>query len=735
MISSRHLAAVVAVSVALLSGCHANSSSPVSAPTNLSPTAVADVASVMVNTVNNPIDPLANDSDPNGDTLLIQAAVVTSTLPPGQPGTVTVQSGGGWLRFTPPPGFVGVQLLQYTVSDGHGGSAVGTVTVTVLPLALPPFAVPDLYTVATDGGAATLDVLANDIDGAGGGLTIVSATLVATAPPGSAGSVAVVGNALSYTPPPGFIGAESLEYTISDANGATATTTVLVSVLPVTAPPIAAPDVYTITPDSGPTTLDVLANDIDLTGTGLNLTSVSALATVPPGSPGSFAIQNDRVVYTPATGFVGVETAQYTVTTGAGESAIGSIAILVAPVIAGAPPFAIADAALVSTNSAAADIAVLANDIDTSATGLTVTAVERVAAVPPTAADTVSTDGTVVSYTPATGYAGVVTLQYTITDGNGGTSTAPLVITVSALSLPPIAVADLVTVNQDSAPINIAALGNDIDVSGTGLTITSVDAITTLPPGQTGTFVVAVDGQSIVYQPLAGFTGVETLSYTITDGNGVNSTGVITIAVQPAAAALPPLAMPDIVTVSQDSTPTLIDVLANDISPTGATLTLTGASQSLSLPDATHTVAVSGDQVSFTPASGFAGAVTLSYDISDGTNTATGTVLITVQPSALTPAPVALPDIGLATSGVAPTPVSFDVLANDVDPAGGGLTLTAASITLDLPPGAGSVSIVGNQIAYTPASLYVGSVTISYTAEDTLGRTTTGTLIVTVTTL
>ena len=110
-------------------------------------------------------------------------------------------------------------------------------------------------------------------------------------------------------------------------------------------------------------------------------------------------------------------------------------------------------------------------------------------------------------------------------------------------------------------------------------------------------------------------------------------------------------------------------------------------------------------------------------------------MLITVQPSALTPAPVALPDVGLATSGVAPTPVNFDVLANDVDPAGGGLTLTGASITVELPPGAGSVAIVGNQVVYTPASLYVGSVTVSYSADDTLGRTTSGTLIITVTTL
>ncbi|MFA5940057.1 MAG: Ig-like domain-containing protein [Sinimarinibacterium sp.] len=736
MTRSRFVPAIALGLTTLLSACLADRSGSDDVVTdNLPPVALIDIASVMVDSTNNPIDVLANDTDPNGDTLIIESAVVTSTVPFGEPGTLEIQPGGGLLRFTPPAGFIGLQALQYTVSDGHGGSAIAAVTVTVLPLALPPVAVPDVYTVATDSAATTLDVLANDIDGAGGGLTIDSASLIATVPPGSPGTVEIVDDTLSYTPPAGFIGAESLQYTMIDANGATATTTVLVTVLPVTAPPIAAPDVFTVAPDSVALELDVLANDIDLTGTGLTLTAVAALATVPPGSAGTFTIENDRVIYTPASGFVGVETAQYTVTSGGGQNAIGSIAILVAPVISGIPPFAIADAALVSTNSTGTAISVLTNDIDASGTGLTVTAVERLAAVPPTAADTLDTDGTVVNYAPAAGYAGVVTLTYTIADGNGQTSTAPIVITVSGAALPPIAVADIVTVQQDSAPINIAALTNDIDLSSTGLDITSVAGITTLPPGQTGSFTVAADGQSIIYQPLPGFVGVETLSYGVADGNGGASTGVITIAVQSEVLAVPPLALPDLATVTQDSGATLIAVLSNDISPTGAALTVTEVSQLLSLPDAAHTVALSGNQVSFTPAAGFAGVVTLQYTVSDGTNTATGTVAITVTPGALVPAPVALPDIGLATSGIAPAPVAYTVLANDIDPAGGGLTLTAASITLALPPGAGSVGIVGNQVVYTPTALYTGSVTVTYTAQDSLSRTTTGVLVITVTAL
>jgi hypothetical protein len=77
--------------------------------------------------------------------------------------------------------------------------------------------------------------------------------------------------------------------------------------------------------------------------------------------------------------------------------------------------------------------------------------------------------------------------------------------------------------------------------------------------------------------------------------------------------------------------------------------------------------------------------------------------------------------------------VSINVLANDVDPAGGGLTLTAASIASEVPAGAGSVAIVGNQVRYTPTLLYTGAVLVSYTASDANGNTTNGQLSIVVT--
>ena len=62
------------------------------------------------------------------------------------------------------------------------------------------------------------------------------------------------------------------------------------------------------------------------------------------------------------------------------------------------------------------------------------------------------------------------------------------------------------------------------------------------------------------------------------------------------------LALPDLATVLQDSSATTIDVLANDVDPAAGGLTLSAASTLLSLPVATHTIAIVGNQLQFTPA-------------------------------------------------------------------------------------------------------------------------------------
>jgi hypothetical protein len=68
---------------------------------------------------------LANDTDADGDALSITG--VTSPSPGGA--TVTLDS--EWVYYQPPPGFTSADSFTYTVSDGFGGTATGTVTVNV----------------------------------------------------------------------------------------------------------------------------------------------------------------------------------------------------------------------------------------------------------------------------------------------------------------------------------------------------------------------------------------------------------------------------------------------------------------------------------------------------------------------------------------------------------------------------------------------------------------------------
>lgn len=93
-------------------------------PSGEAPIAQADAATTTRNTtVNIPV--LANDSDPDGDTLTI------TTVTQGANGTVTIINGGTSVSYRPRSGFTGSDSFTYTVSDGNGGTATATVTVTV----------------------------------------------------------------------------------------------------------------------------------------------------------------------------------------------------------------------------------------------------------------------------------------------------------------------------------------------------------------------------------------------------------------------------------------------------------------------------------------------------------------------------------------------------------------------------------------------------------------------------
>ena len=100
---------------------------------NLPPVAVNDAAATGVG-LGVLIDVRANDSDPEGDPLSIAQAGAAAGRAP-ESGTVAVE--GEQIRYTPDPGFAGIDIFAYEVSDGAGGTDSALVSVRVGSPALP----------------------------------------------------------------------------------------------------------------------------------------------------------------------------------------------------------------------------------------------------------------------------------------------------------------------------------------------------------------------------------------------------------------------------------------------------------------------------------------------------------------------------------------------------------------------------------------------------------------------
>ena len=69
---------------------------------------------------------LANDSDEDG-----HAVSLSNVAEGGSKGGTIVSIGGGSYKYTPAPTFAGLDTFTYTIVDGFGGTATGTVTVNV----------------------------------------------------------------------------------------------------------------------------------------------------------------------------------------------------------------------------------------------------------------------------------------------------------------------------------------------------------------------------------------------------------------------------------------------------------------------------------------------------------------------------------------------------------------------------------------------------------------------------
>ena len=266
-----------------------------------------------------------------------------------------------------------------------------------------------------------------------------------------------------------------------------------------------------------------------------------------------------------------------------------------------------------------------------------------------------------------------LTQTYTVTvdDGNGGTVDQTITVTITGTNDAPVATADTVVGVEDTS-VTIDVLANDTDVDGEALTISHINGVNigvngTVSLGDGASVRLNADG-TLTYTPAANANGLQSFSYTVSDGVGGTSTATVEVDLEPVNDA--PVSQPDAASTDEDTALVLTatSLLANDTDVDGDSLSISSVS-AVSARGASVSINAAGDVV-YDPAGsaelqalgrGQQVTDTFTYVVTDPSG-ATSTATVTITVDGRLEAPVANPDtVTVSQNGQA----SGNVVAND----------------------------------------------------------------------
>ncbi len=668
-------------------------------------------------------DLLANDSDVDRtDVLRVSGVTAISRL------GAAVSLSGATVRYDPSVatnlnalarGEKRVDTFAATVTDDRGGSTTTLVAVMVVGKNDRPVPVADLVSIRRD-LVLTFDPIANvttnvpsrdydlDVDGTApdNRLALIPATNVATLVSGV--RVMVTEANVIYDPTaarffdalgPGETYDDKFRYTVMDGSFV-----------------FAVDDFFRVVADGSAMTLEVLANDRNLTGAGGTL-SITAVGT--PNQGGTVAVNGTTITYTPEVNFVGDEFFTYTISDTNGNTDTGLVNVRVTVNQLNGNLQAADDKFTVAVGEAPV-LDVLANDNILPAAGSNLTLVRIVT---PPALDSVAIAGNRLTYTqnPANPAPYVTTFVYEVSGGGTARALATATVRVvdrrGALS----SRNDSFSVAADSTDNALNVLANDHLLPGAvdPLTIRSV-----LVGPTNGTVRIDTGSTQLLYTPTVGYVGMDTLTYLATDSLGGTGTGVVQIAVGSLTTANDFFAV-------QVSTTNALDVLANDRVLLGAAGTNLALQSVTPTTSAIGTVALGTNNTLRFVSTATVGEQLFTYVITDGAGRfATGRLSVVVVLDGVKA------NADFFTVAVASADNQLDVLANDVSipEVGRRRSIVAIGTGVEAPNRGGTVTInaAGNRLIYTPDPAFSGEETFTYSMTDTL-RTDTTRVVVRVT--
>ncbi|KAA9106450.1 Ig-like domain-containing protein [Microbacterium rhizomatis] len=533
--------------------------------------------------------------------------------------------GSNYIEYDAFTGSSGVDLFTYRVRDRLGKEATATVRVGIAPPEAAnqaPYAVKDAVIMRPDRSIA-VPVLQNDSDPDGDEISLVSNGLVLPDVPGL--SATVEGNRVVVTSPSTPV-ETSLQYTIRDSRGATATAVLQVTVkddVPLLRPiarddTVRAADIVDASVD-----VTVLANDEDPDGT------IAALD-VSVADPQA-RVLGDGVVRIPVTEQDQLIT--YTITDQDGLTASAFIRV---PALSSLPPTLTSTAGITVKSGETVDIP-LADHVKAAGGGtVIVTEAAKVSAVHSNGSSLVK-DQTTLVYTSAQGYFGRDAITFEVTDGTGpddpagrkATLTLPITV-LPPSNQPPTFVNGQMDVapGEDATSLDLLALTSDPDPEDLpGMRYSIVG-------GSPSGISASVDGQLIKVSADSSTPKgtAATIRLSITDGQTAPVEGSVTVRV---TASTRPLATANDDTVAEapQGKTVSVPVLANDFNPfpdkplkVVAAVVETGQGA---------TPEISGGNVNVTPDASFFGTMVVRYRVQDATGDpereVEGRIRLTVQ--------------------------------------------------------------------------------------------------------
>ena len=536
--------------------------------------------------------------------------------------------------------FDGADTLTVLSTDANGATDADSVAITVTAINDGPVnSVPGAQTVAEEGSLAIIGVSVNDVDGnlASTQLSISNGTLNVSLAGGAtisagangsstltlSGTQAQINAALAsigYQGNANFNGADTLSVLSTDANGATDSDTVAITVTAVNDVPVnTVPGAQTVNEDTALSISGISVSDVDgnvssaqlsVANGALNV-SLAGGASISAGANGSSTLTLSgtqaqinaalaTLSYQGNADFSGSDTLTLLSTDSSGATDSDAVAITVTSINDG-PVNTVPGAQTVNEDSALSIGGLSVNDVDGNLASTQVSVANGALSVSLAGGATISAgangsstltlSGTQaqinaalasISYQGNANFNGADTLTVLSTDANGATDSDAVAITVTSVNDGPVnTVPGAQSVNEDTA-LSIPGISvNDVDgnVSTTQLAVSSGSLNVSLAGGATisaganGSSTLTLSGTqaqinaalaSLSYQGNADFNGSDTLTVVSTDVNGATDSDAVAITVSSVNDG-PVNTVPGAQTVNEDTALSIAGISVNDV--------------------------------------------------------------------------------------------------------------------------------------------------------------------------